>query len=343
MNFFFEITDQITILQKEKAVARYRRAAGVVRVAREGRTSASTISIPQSQQTRRDTMLRKQSAFVFAIGVAALAPLFCGSTAQAQATRTWVSGVGDDANPCSRTAPCKTFAGAISKTAVNGIINCLDPGGFGAVTITKSITLDCTATLGSVLAAGTNGININAAGVVVTLRGLDIEGVGTGLQGIAVFLAGVVHVEQCRIVGFQSGSAIGINYASAGTLIVTNTHLHTNGTGIVLNAASGVNNMTLRDVISNQNSSNGVLITSAVNHSGATIDRTTLAFNGGSGLALNGAGTVAIIGNSTVVGNATGVSNSGGTLQSFKNNQIGGNGVDGTPITAFPGPGTPLQ
>ncbi len=50
----------------------------------------------------------------------------------AQAFRTWVSGVGDDANPCSRTAPCKTFAGAISKTALNGEINCLDPAGFGA-------------------------------------------------------------------------------------------------------------------------------------------------------------------------------------------------------------------
>src|SRR5262252_10518219 len=101
--------------------------------------------------------------------------LFCGSTAQAQATRTWVSGVGDDANPCSRTAPCKTFAGAISKTAVNGIINCLDPGGFGTVTITKSITIDCRATLGGLLATGVQAIGIPTAGVVVNLRGLDIE------------------------------------------------------------------------------------------------------------------------------------------------------------------------
>src|SRR5215510_10288491 len=80
--------------------------------------------------------------------------------AHAQATRTWVSGVGDDANPCSRTAPCKTFAGAISKTALNGEINCLDPGGFGAVTITKSITIDCHEVFASILFSGTNGINI---------------------------------------------------------------------------------------------------------------------------------------------------------------------------------------
>src|SRR4051794_32628713 len=97
--------------------------------------------------------------------------------AAAQATRTWVSGVGDDVNPCSRTAPCKTFAGAISKTAAGGEINCLDPGGFGAVSINKSITIDCHYTEGGVLAGG-NGITVNAGATdVVFLRGLDIFGV----------------------------------------------------------------------------------------------------------------------------------------------------------------------
>jgi hypothetical protein len=76
------------------------------------------------------------------ISAAMLVASLLSSAAQAQATRTWVSGVGDDANPCSRTAPCKTFAGAISKTAPRGEINALDPGGFGAVTITKAITID---------------------------------------------------------------------------------------------------------------------------------------------------------------------------------------------------------
>src|SRR5580700_9926459 len=99
----------------------------------------------------------------FAIVVAAMClAMLAAAPAQAQATRTWVSGVGDDANPCSRTAPCKTFAGAISKTAPSGEIDCLDPGGFGAVTITKAITLNCSATLGSILVAGTNGITIAA-------------------------------------------------------------------------------------------------------------------------------------------------------------------------------------
>lgn len=76
-----------------------------------------------------------------AVGLAAatcLSLLLAAAPAQAQASRTWVSGVGDDANPCSRTAPCKTFAGTISKTAAKGEINVMDPGGYGAVTITKS-------------------------------------------------------------------------------------------------------------------------------------------------------------------------------------------------------------
>src|SRR2546430_572797 len=100
------------------------------------------------------------------IGISATMLALCllAGTAQAQ-TRTWVSGVGDDLNPCSRTAPCKTFAGAISKTAAGGEIDCLDPGGFGAVTITKSITIDCGTVTGGILAAGTNGVNVNAAGI----------------------------------------------------------------------------------------------------------------------------------------------------------------------------------
>jgi hypothetical protein len=106
---------------------------------------------------------------------------FLSMPANAQATRTWISGVGDDANPCSRTAPCKTFAGAIAKTAAGGEINCLDPAGFGGVTITKAITIFCEAVSnGGVLVSGTNGIVV-AAGATdrVVLDGLDFEGAGS--------------------------------------------------------------------------------------------------------------------------------------------------------------------
>ena len=121
-----------------------------------------------------------------------LALVLAGGTtlAEAQATRTWVSGVGDDANPCSRTAPCKTFAGAISKTAAGGEINVLDPGGFGGVTITKSISIVAEASRPACWCRGTNAIIVNAGATdTVVLRGLDIDGLGTGLNGIR-FLAG---------------------------------------------------------------------------------------------------------------------------------------------------------
>src|SRR5438874_13361457 len=107
---------------------------------------------------RRVSMLRRWTML--------LACLFVTLSAFGQATRTWVSGVGDDVNPCSRTAPCKTFAGAISKTAAGGEIDALDPGGFGAVTITKSITLEGTQGAGfaSILASAVNGVNVNDSG-----------------------------------------------------------------------------------------------------------------------------------------------------------------------------------
>src|SRR6266542_4763492 len=185
-------------------------------------------------QTSTEKRRLQMSKFRFTMNALAIAifTFTFASFAQAQ-SRTWVSGVGDDLNPCSRTAPCKTFAGAISKTATGGIINCLDPGGFGAVTITKSITIDCTATFAGVLAALTNGINVNGAGIVIILRGLAIEGVGTGLIGINNIQSASLQVEKCKIFGFQSGTAQGIRHvpSAGGNLFVTDTVLSQNGLG----------------------------------------------------------------------------------------------------------------
>src|SRR5262249_32418290 len=159
------------------------------------------------------------------------------------ATRTWVSGVGNDANPGSRTAPCKTFAGAISKTANPGEIDCLDPGGFGAVTITKSVTLDGTGTFGSILASGTTGVIINGAGINVTLRGLSINGVGAsaGITGIKIVNANNVHIINCMVFGFTGGVARGIDDQRTGgrRLFVLNTVVRENGTGIQLKPSAG--------------------------------------------------------------------------------------------------------
>ncbi|HKH45172.1 MAG TPA: hypothetical protein VKM72_10955 [Thermoanaerobaculia bacterium] len=163
--------------------------------------------------------------------------LFClvSSSAHAQATRTWVSGVGDDANPCSRTAPCKTFAGAISKTATAGEINVLDPGGFGGVTINKSITISSEGFEAGVLVSGTNAIIINATTTSnVVLRGLDIEGLGTGLVGIKVLGGlGSLHVEKCTINNFRGANSSGIEIATtvAGTtqVFIKDTIIRNNG------------------------------------------------------------------------------------------------------------------
>src|SRR3954451_14418308 len=150
---------------------------------------------------------RRLAKLAPALALIALA-LALPTAASAQATRTWVSGVGDDANPCSRTAPCKTFAGAISKTANGGEINCLDPGGFGGVTITKSLAIKCRYTEGGVLVAGTNAIVVNAPATSnVTLEGLDINGLnGTaspGLHGIRILSAKQVHITDNEIYGFN--------------------------------------------------------------------------------------------------------------------------------------------
>jgi len=147
----------------------------------------------------------------------------------AQASRTWVSGVGDDANPCSRTAPCKTFAGAISKTAAGGEIDALDPAGYGAVTITKGMTIDGGGgQVASVLVSGTNGIVVQAGpSDVVILRNLRINGIGTGINGIRFLSGKALIVENCDIFGFTNN---GVDIAtSGGQIFVTGTSSTNNG------------------------------------------------------------------------------------------------------------------
>ncbi|HEX8144278.1 MAG TPA: right-handed parallel beta-helix repeat-containing protein [Pyrinomonadaceae bacterium] len=189
--------------------------------------------------------------------VAALALVaFCTSLTQAQALRTWVSGTGDDANPCSRTAPCKTFAGAVSKTAINGEIDALDPAGFGSVTLTKSMTIDGTGTFAGIAAAIGNGIVVvftdptNDPLKTVRLRGISINGTNTvggagtqsGLRGIYVSPTSLgqpkVIVQDCIVDGFTLDGIL-FN-ANGGDLVVTNTISRNNvGAGIKLDSAGG--------------------------------------------------------------------------------------------------------
>jgi hypothetical protein len=180
----------------------------------------------------------------------AVAAIPLATPASAQATRTWISGVGDDANPCSRTAPCKTFQGAISKTATGGEINCLDSAGFGAVTITKSISLYCEGTINGVLASSTNGIIINGAGISVLLSGFDLEGFGNGLNGVRFVNGSSLHIRNSTIRGFRNTNAFGVNFAptdvAGATLILDNVTIIDNGSatgvtgGVLIAPAAGV-------------------------------------------------------------------------------------------------------
>jgi len=207
--------------------------------------------------------------FTIKLLVIATFMLAFASLTQAQATRTWVSGVGDDANPCSRTAPCKTFAGAISKTANNGEIDALDPGGFGAVTITKSITIDGThgAGFGSILAAGTNGVIINAAAIVVRLHSLSINGASTGINGVRILAASRVYVEDCLIDGFTNRAITDERTVAAGQLYVSDSFLRNNTQShiAIVPTGAGTISATIDNVTMEGSTSNtGVAIVGAV-------------------------------------------------------------------------------
>jgi len=224
--------------------------------------------------------------FRFTINTLAIAIFLTAfaSMAHAQATRTWVSGVGDDVNPCSRTAPCKTFAGAISKTAAGGEIDALDPGGFGAVTITKSITLDGTGTFASILASATNGINVNDSAtatpgtIKVRLRGLSINGAGTtiGVNGVNFTSGLAVWVEDCVIDSFSNA---GINVPSStasNTLSLRNTVIRNCGDGVrIVNSSSNATIMSF-DNVNVSRCTNGL---NAGNGTRGSVTRSTFALN----------------------------------------------------------------
>jgi hypothetical protein len=272
--------------------------------------------------------------------------------AQAQASRTWVSGVGDDANPCSRTAPCKTFAGAISKTAVNGEINCLDPGGFGSVTITKSITIDCHGIFGSILHAGTNGINIpfdsfTDARKTVNIRNLNLQGFDIGLIGVRILGAGAgssVNIEDCLINGNFGGAASGIlDQRGAGQLTVLNTTVKNMGGNGISMAGASLIKVTLSNVrVLNSNfgvvAGNGaaVMVSRSVVSNSATVglfaapgaqinvDSSVVSHNT---LGVQASGGTIRLSNNDFSFNVTGVS---GTVNSFSNNRFSNNGAGGT-------------
>jgi hypothetical protein len=294
---------------------------------------------------------------IFAIAIFMFA---FASLAQAQATRTWVSGVGDDANPCSRTAPCKTFAGAISKTAACGEISVLDPGGFGAVTITKSITIDGTGTLAGILASLTTGIIVNAAGTdVITIRGVSIDGACNGVRGFNILQAKTVNIEDCVIFRFANEGIL-VNETSDLALNIRNTVIRDNaGDGISLTSTSALgvkatldnvrssgnanglhaktnSRVTARNCVFSNNAANGIFSDGATaGFASVMVWASQISLNGGNGCQSGNAGNAGSSGitiaqnqidRNTGFGVTTGT---GGIVETFNNNSVLHNGTDG--------------
>ncbi len=271
-----------------------------------------------------------------------------GSSAWAQATRTWVSGVGDDANPCSRTAPCKTLPGAISKTAAGGEIDALDPGGFGGMTITKSITIDGRGTLASVLVSGTNGIVV-AAGPndVVILRNFSINGIGLGLNGIKFISGKALHIEDCTITGFMN---VGIDFEPA----VVTTQLFVKNAVVSQNTVGNMLVTQGNAVVESSQMLNAPYGLNVTGTGAAQVSVHDTTFSGHSGIAIHASGSseinvdhglvannsVGVQGDSTVRLSEVMVSNNGtgitGTVASFGNNRMAaGNATTGTPSSVI--------
>ena len=251
--------------------------------------------------------------------------------AMAQATRTWVSGVGDDANPCSRTAPCKTLAGAISKTATGGEINILDPGGFGAVTVTKSITIDGGGITGSILSSATNGVIVNAPNGLVTIRNFSINGAGTtlGINGIRVIAVKRLLVENCMLANF-SGNGIDFNSTTAADIIISNTTILNANGGISFvgpGSSTGTAGFTSIDgchILGIQNA--GISIGSGT----ATLSNSVIS-GCGTGVESKTGATAHLSGN-IITNNATALKGPG-QINSSKNNSVTGNVAQGVTAT----------
>lgn len=287
-----------------------------------------------------------------------------------QATRTWVSGIGDDVNPCSRTAPCKTFAGAISKTARGGIINLIDNGAYGTLTITKPVTIDGSRLHAGVLASATNGIIINIpAGELdrrVVLRGLSIDGAGngldpvspstSGLKGIRVLAADAVLIENLDIQNFLDA---GIEVATAGSVNVTLRDVRIvriDGPGVTVQTSAGTASLDARGVTVTDSEhgilagNNSKVLATGVHVQGARIAafaaqpavgtvgaadlsvESSVASNGVTGVLASGADSRVTLASTAITGNATGlVSASGGVIASYGDNRIADNGTNGAP------------
>ena len=245
----------------------------------------------------------KQSILSGIVGatIMALGLAFASAPAAAQAQRTWVARDGDDANPCTTTAPCHTFATAISRTAAFGEINVINAGPYGSVTITKSITIRSTVEAG-VLALGNNGITVSVGpNDRVVLDGLDIEGEGQGLNGVTITNSGTVDIVHCAIRGFTQNGVNVAGNAGARAYVYDSVILN-NGGGLNIAGVGGAANT-------------------------AIVEKSLLDNNKSFATQIDSAGTLTLIG-STLTGSPSSIAAAkGAAIVSYGNNMLQGNGA----------------
>ncbi|HEY4096736.1 MAG TPA: hypothetical protein VGM33_14550 [Baekduia sp.] len=302
----------LTLSQASKALAKAHCALGAVRYRvahghRAGRVYVQTVKAGATRTGRTKvgiTIDARKPAPKAKAKARAKAAIVGG------ATRTWVSGSGSDLNPCSRLAPCQTFAGALSKTGDGGTIDALDPGDFGPVTVNAPVTIDGGGWPARIAAApGGSAITVNApAGTAVTLRGLQLVNPGGCTvpgagDGIHVISGGTLHVENVTATGF-AGSGVSLQTPTATQAVLQNVRVADGCTAGIAAQSTG-----------------GAL--------SVTIDRASLDRDGTFGV-LAGAGSLVRLGRSEIADNATALATAGdGVLQAWGDNHLRGNAALG--------------
>jgi hypothetical protein len=291
----------------------------------------------------RSKLVRFLAAAILAVGFSAVA--------NAQ-TRTWVSGTGSDANPCSRTAPCQTFAGAFSKTGTNGEISALDPSGFGTINITKSITINGDGTLASILNAGTTGIIVNITTNLstdkVVVRNVSIQGAGTGTDGVRIIDGAEVVLDNITIGGFTD-AGVDVTQSQASNVFLRDVRISKGLVGIRTQSTLGNVNGTFENVSIYGMTSHGI---ESINNTNIVLRNVSTNRSGGSGVRSSGATVNLAIENSSSSGNNFGYETTAGNLRiancgMYANNtnctasvlSAGNNRSAGNTITNNPTPG----
>jgi hypothetical protein len=288
------------------------------------------------------------------------------SVVPAQAQRVFVSAMGSDGNPCSFASPCRTLQQAHDTVAAGGEIDVLDPAGYGTLAISKSISIQghgwAEVTTTNV---GLAAIQINVGATdTINLRGVIVEGFGTGQDGITFASGGSLNIQDCVIRHFtnvgisflpSSGSLslfvsdtlvsdipnVGIGVANnAGsptmTVVLNRVQVENGKYGISMSVFPGAtaNVSIVESVVANQSfrgidagSSGGAII--------AMVRNSTVS-NNGTGIVAAESGVVVLVAHSSITGNGTGLAVFGGaTLSSYGDNNVDGNTTDGAPTNTI--------